>query len=72
MGHEFALRRPNDASGLIINIDNQFPDDHPIPERYHSCARLKPGIDDETRDQSGVQRADIAERSPNRAGVRLG
>jgi hypothetical protein len=72
MGHEFALRRPNDASGLIIDIDNQFPDNHSIAESYNSCTRLKPGIGDEPRDQAGVQRANIAERSPNLAGGRLG
>ena len=51
---------PCDALLLIVNVDDPLAGGDAIGERHDPCSALDLAVGDESRDQAGVQGADVA------------
>ena len=58
--------RPNVPASLVVDVNNQFPHDHSVCERHHSCLSLQFAVHDEPRHQSFMDGAHVTNRIPNK------
>jgi hypothetical protein len=49
---------------IVVDGNDQLTHNAPIREGYDSRARLELSVQDESRNQAGVERADVADRIP--------
>src|SRR3546814_1324830 len=57
--------RPGDAAARVVDIDDALMHAQTIAETHGADLAVDRRIDDETRHQAGVQRADVAHRVPD-------
>ena len=57
--------RVGKTSSLIVKIDDQFSDNHPIGESNYSSVRFQSDIRNQARYKTPVNRADVTHHVPN-------
>src|SRR3546814_19491313 len=57
--------RPGDAAARVVDIDDALMHAQTIAETHGADLAVDRRIDDDTRHQTGVQRADVAHRVPD-------
>src|SRR5262245_27399303 len=69
--HPSPDHRPDESPCLLVDVDDQLARDHAVAEGDDARAVLEPGVDDEARDEPGVERAHVAQRVPDLGGARV-
>src|SRR2546425_4205781 len=70
VGHATTDHRPHQPVSLVVDIDNQFPRDHPIPEGHDPSPFLQTHVGDESWREALMDRSHIPKRFPH--GLRAG
>src|SRR5262249_57945140 len=64
-------RRPGEPPRLVVEVDDQLADDHPVAEGDDAGVGLEASVDDEPGHQARVQRSDVTDRRPDVLGAGL-